>query len=49
MSYEYEIAQCVGHVEVFLHGKFLFSADTISEAQSEIEAIESQVCASVAQ
>lgn len=33
----YEIKHCNGHVVVTYDGRFLFSADTISEAQQEIE------------
>ena len=33
----YEFRYIRGHVEVFLHGSFLFSADTMSEARREIE------------
>lgn len=34
MSYEYKYVN--GHVEVFLHGRFLFSADTKAEAVHEL-------------
>jgi len=33
----YEFRYVVGHVEVFLNGKFQFSADTIGEAVRELE------------
>lgn len=33
----YEIRNRNGHVEVFLDGAFVFSADTVGEAQSEID------------
>lgn len=33
----YEIRNCNGHIEVWFDGRFFFSADTISEAQQEIE------------
>lgn len=33
----YEIKCVRGHVEVYLCGKFCFSADNISEAEEEIE------------
>lgn len=32
----YEIEFVRGHVEVFLHGEFCFSADTKGEAEAEI-------------
>lgn len=35
----YEIRNVKEHVEVFLDGEFLFSADTEQEAQHEIEMI----------
>ena len=35
----YEIEFVRGHVEVFLDGKFCFSADTRREAEEEIELI----------
>ena len=34
MNYEFRYVR--GHVEVFLHGSFLFSADTQEEARHEI-------------
>lgn len=33
----YEIKAVRGHVEVFLDGVFCFSADTMSEAEAEID------------
>ena len=33
----YELEYVRGHVEVYLDGKFCFSADTVSEAEAEIE------------
>lgn len=33
--YEWKFVR--GHVEVFFNGKFCFSADTVSEAEEEIE------------
>lgn len=33
----YEFKNVMGHVEVYLDGAFCFSADTIAEAQEEIE------------
>jgi len=33
----YELEFVRGHVEVFLDGVFCFSADTVSEAQAEID------------
>lgn len=33
----YEFRYVRGHVEVFLHGSFIFSADTMTEARREIE------------
>lgn len=33
----YEIKFVRGHVEVYLNGKFCFSADTRKEAEEEIE------------
>ena len=35
----YEIRNVKEHVEVFLDGEFQFSADTVQEAQHEIETI----------
>ena len=35
----YEIRQVRGHVEVYLNGRFCFSADTRSEAQAELDAL----------
>lgn len=32
----YDFRNVMGHVEVYLHGSFLFSADTIEEARREI-------------
>lgn len=37
--YMYEIRQVRGHVEVYLNGRFCFSADTRSEAQAELDAL----------
>lgn len=38
MSYgNYEFRYVRGHIEVFLYGVFQFPADTISEAQEEIQ------------
>ena len=34
-SYEFRYVR--GHVEVFLHGSFIFSADTMAEARRELE------------
>ena len=36
----YEIRNRNGHIEVFLNGSFVFSADTVGEAQREIERYE---------
>ena len=36
----YELRYVSGHVEVFLHGHFCFSADTKEEALREIQEIE---------
>ena len=36
----YEFRQVKGHIEVFLDGVFQFSADTIREAESELEQYE---------
>lgn len=33
----YEFRNVRGHVEVFLRGSFIFSADTMAEARREIE------------
>lgn len=33
----YEIKNVRGHVEVFFDGKFCFSADTVGEAENEID------------
>lgn len=33
----YEFRNVRGHVEVFLHGSFILSADTMAEARREIE------------
>lgn len=33
----YEFREVMGHIEVFLHGRFQFSADTIAEAKKESE------------
>ena len=33
----YDLEYVRGHVEVYLDGKFCFSADTVSEAEAEIE------------
>ena len=33
---DYEFRHASGHVEVFLNGKFQFSADTMAEAMHEI-------------
>ena len=32
----YDFRNVMGHVEVYLHGSFLFSADTMEEARREI-------------
>lgn len=32
----YEFKYVYGHVEVYLNGKFTFSADTMEEAQKEL-------------
>ena len=38
MSYgNYEFRYVRGHIEVFIYGVFQFSADTISEAQEELQ------------
>ena len=37
---KYEFRNVNGHVEVFLNGSFLFSADTKSEALAEIAEME---------
>ena len=37
----YEFRYVRGHIEVFLYGVFQFSADTISEAQEELQDCES--------
>lgn len=34
---DYEFKNIRGHIEVFLHGVFQFSADTMAEAIEEIE------------
>ena len=34
---DYEFRNVRGHIEVFLHGVFQFSADTMAEAIEEIE------------
>lgn len=33
----YELINVLGHIEVYQDGRFLFSADTISEAYAELE------------
>lgn len=33
----YEFREVRGHIEVFLHGTFQFSADTIEEARRELD------------
>lgn len=33
----YEFRQIKGHVEVYLDGEFLFSADTMQEAREELK------------
>lgn len=33
----YEFRNIKGHIEVFLNGEFQFSADTISEANTELK------------
>ena len=38
----YEIRNVNEHVEVFMDGKFQFSADTTQEAQHEIESMEGE-------
>ena len=45
----YELRQAHGHVEVFLDDVFLFSADTIKEAEDDIEEFVKEVaqCAAV--
>lgn len=35
----YELKWVRGHVEVFLNGRFCFSADTEGEAEAELEAM----------
>ena len=37
MKSQYTLRFVNGHVEVFLHGRFIFSADTKVEALKEIE------------
>lgn len=37
MTYNYEFRNVKGHIEVFLDGKFQFSADTKGEALKEIK------------
>lgn len=34
----YEFREVRGHIEVFLYGRFQFSADTMAEARKELEA-----------
>lgn len=36
----YEFRRVRGHIEVFLNGKFQFSADNMSEANAEIKKME---------
>lgn len=36
----YEVFYTRGHVEVFRHGKFVFSADTMGEALRELRLME---------
>ena len=40
LKMKYEFRNVKGHVEVFLNGSFLFSADTKAEALAEIEEME---------
>lgn len=39
---EYELRHVKDHVEVFLNGRFQFSADTISEACADIREMEEE-------
>lgn len=39
---EYEFRYVKGHVEVYLHGLFQFSADTAAEAREELEELVSK-------
>lgn len=39
---DYELRHVKEHIEVFLNGRFQFSADTISEARAEIKADEEE-------
>ena len=35
----YEFKYVYGHVEVYLNGKFMFSADTVEEVQKEMDSL----------
>lgn len=39
----YDFRNVMGHVEVYLHGTFLFSADTMEEARRELETYETDI------
>jgi len=39
----YDFRNVRGHVEVYLHGTFLFSADTMEEARRELAAYETDI------
>ena len=39
---EYDFREIRGHIQVYLDGKFLFSADTMREAMEEIVGEEQQ-------
>lgn len=44
---DYEMRRVRGHIEVFANGKFLFSADNLSEAEDEIRSVEHESLCSV--
>ena len=39
----YDFKNVRGHVEVYLHGTFLFSADTMEEARRELATYETDI------
>jgi len=39
----YDFRNVRGHVEVYLHGTFLFSADTMEEARRELATYETDI------
>lgn len=39
----YELRYVRGHIEVFLNGRFQFSADSVAEARREIDEEEKEV------